>query len=78
MALILTRKLGRANSGYVSLNATLRIGEDVTITIIGIKGNNVRVAVEAPNETAIWREELYQELRQKTPAGTPVPTHANR
>ena len=66
--LILTRKIG----------AILRIGEDVVITVLGVKGNQVRIGVDASEGTAIWREEIYQKLRAETPAGTPVPTHANR
>jgi carbon storage regulator len=37
---------------------TIRIGDDITITIVKVCGNNVRVSIEAPREVSIWRGEL--------------------
>lgn len=48
--LVLTRRI----------NERLRIGDDVTITIIGIKGNQVRIGIEAPKSVSVDREEIYQ------------------
>ena len=53
MALILTRRIGE----------TLHIGDDVTMTIVGVKGNQVRVAVEAPKEVAVHRQEIYDKIQ---------------
>ena len=49
MALILTRRIGE----------TLKIGDDVSITILGVKGNQVRLAVNAPDEIAVNRNEIH-------------------
>lgn len=59
MALILTRRVGE----------TLMIGDDVTVTVLGVKGNQVRIAVDAPKETQVHREEVYQRVK----AGIPHP-----
>ena len=53
--LILTRKVGE----------TLMIGEDITVTVLGMKGNQVRVGVNAPKDICVHREEIYQRLRQE-------------
>ena len=50
--LILTRRIGE----------TIRIGEDVVVTVLGIKGTQVRVGVEAPKEIAVHREEVYERI----------------
>lgn len=47
--LILTRRVGE----------TLMVGDDVTITVLGIKGNQVRIGVNAPKNVAVHREEIY-------------------
>lgn len=47
--LILTRRLGE----------TLKIGDNVDVTILGVKGNQVRVGIEAPNNVTVHREEIY-------------------
>lgn len=52
--LILTRRVGE----------TLKIGDDVTITVLGIKGNQVRVGIEAPPDVTVHREEVVERLRQ--------------
>lgn len=50
--LILTRRLGE----------TLCIGDDVTLTILGVKGNQVRVGVNAPDDVSVHREEIYVKI----------------
>ena len=57
--LILTRRVGE----------TLMVGDDVTVTVLGVKGNQVRIGVNAPKEVAVHREEIYQRI-QKEGSGT--------
>jgi len=64
--LILTRRVGE----------TLMIGDDVTVTVLGVKGNQVRIGVNAPKDVSVHREEIYerikkeQQLQQQGLAGT--------
>ncbi len=59
--LILTRRAGE----------TLMVGDDVTITVLGVKGNQVRIGVNAPKHVSVHREEIYQRIqREKNPTGT--------
>jgi len=59
--LILTRRIGE----------TLMVGDDVTITVLGVKGNQVRIGVNAPKDVAVHREEIYQRI-QKEKSGEDV------
>jgi carbon storage regulator len=63
--LILTRRVGE----------TLMIGQDVEVTVLGIKGNQVRIGVNAPKEIAVHREEVYSCIAQEVQENTrKVPT----
>jgi carbon storage regulator len=53
--LILTRRAGE----------TVMIGSDVTITVLGVKGNQVRIGINAPKDVAVHREEIYERIQSE-------------
>ena len=53
--LILTRRVGE----------TVMIGNDITVTILGVKGNQVRVGINAPKNVAVHREEIYERIKRE-------------
>jgi carbon storage regulator len=56
--LILTRRVGES----------VVIGEDVTVTVLGVKGNQVRIGINAPKHVAVHREEIYERIKSgRTP-----------
>lgn len=54
--LILTRRIGES----------LTIGEDIKITLLGIKGNQVRIGIDAPKDVEVHREEIYDKIKRET------------
>jgi carbon storage regulator len=58
--LILTRRIGE----------TLMIGDDVTISVLSVKGNQVRVGINAPKEVTVHREEVYLRIKNKQEHGS--------
>ena len=54
--LILTRRVGE----------TLMVGDDVTVTVLGVKGNQVRIGVNAPKDVSVHREEIYLRIQQES------------
>ena len=57
--LILTRRVGE----------TLMIGDEVTVTVLGVKGNQVRIGVNAPRDVTVHREEIYERIKQEQASG---------
>ncbi len=57
--LILTRRVGE----------TLMIGDDVTITVLGVKGNQVRIGINAPKDVPVHREEIYLRIKEEGSSG---------
>jgi len=53
--LILTRRIGE----------TLMIGDEVKVTVLGVKGNQVRIGVDAPRDVSVHREEIYDRIKEE-------------
>lgn len=66
--LILTRRVGE----------TLMVGDDVTVTVLGVKGNQVRIGVNAPKDVAVHREEIYQRIQREKNDGDADQDHQHR
>ena len=58
--LILTRKVGES----------INIGDDITITILGVSGQQVRIGINAPKDVAVHREEIYQRIQRDESSDT--------
>jgi carbon storage regulator len=54
--LILTRRVGE----------TIRIGDDVEVTVLGVRGGQIRVGINAPKQTAVHREEIYRRIAEES------------
>ncbi|KJK17144.1 carbon storage regulator CsrA [Pseudomonas sp. 2(2015)] len=59
--LILTRRVGE----------TIRINDDISVTVLNVNGRQVRLGVEAPERVAVHREEIYQRIRAEQPEAAP-------
>ncbi|MEW7975897.1 MAG: carbon storage regulator CsrA [Candidatus Sedimenticola endophacoides] len=57
--LILTRRVGE----------TLMIGDEVTVAVLGVKGNQVRIGVDAPRDVTVHREEIYERIKREQEGG---------
>jgi carbon storage regulator len=53
--LILTRRVGES----------LKVGDDITITVLGVKGSQVRIGVNAPKDVSVHREEIYERIKKE-------------
>ena len=58
--LILTRRVGE----------TVMIGNDVTVTVLGVKGNQVRIGIQAPKNVAVHREEIFERIKREAEAAS--------
>ena len=66
--LILTRRVGE----------TLMIGDEVTVTILGVRGNQVRIGVNAPKHVTVHREEIYERIQKEGGVDLPGQAQGNR
>ena len=60
--LILTRRVGES----------LKVGEEITVTVLGVKGNQVRIGINAPKDVAVHREEIYDRIHDSEKSVPPV------
>ncbi|MEH6584598.1 MAG: carbon storage regulator CsrA [Halioglobus sp.] len=58
--LILTRRVGES----------LMVGEEITVTVLGVKGNQVRIGVDAPRDVSVHREEIYNRIHDEDKSDT--------
>ena len=58
--LILTRRVGE----------TLMIGDEISVTVLGVKGNQVRIGVDAPRDVSVHREEIFLRIKDETQASS--------
>jgi carbon storage regulator len=65
--LILTRRMGE----------TLIIGDDVNVTVLGIKGNQVRLGINAPKDVSVHREEIYLRIQQEKTGDDEIDAHTD-
>jgi carbon storage regulator len=65
--LILTRRVGE----------TVMIGNEVTVTVLGVKGNQVRIGINAPKNVAVHREEIYERIKREQQGGGGNNEHDN-
>jgi carbon storage regulator len=65
--LILTRRVGES----------VVIGEDVTVTVLGVKGNQVRIGINAPKHVAVHREEIFERIKNGRAAGEGTATDSD-
>lgn len=65
--LILTRRAGE----------TVMIGSDISITVLGVKGNQVRIGINAPRDVAVHREEIFERIKNEQAGGAAAPGKAD-